>query len=688
MADDFVSRGDDLSLRFKSFTLTKEESKEVTILEEDIKLSEAECRLSVIGKVVSSKAVNLHGFKNTMAPLWGNPSGFKVVEIGDNLFQIVFGKEEDILRVLAGKPWFFNNSFLILTRWNPKVKLQDLVFQKSPIWIQIWGLPLQFYSSEVGTKIGSSLGEVLDIAMPVSGHREGRLMRILVNINITVPLRRGMKLKLDEGEPFWDIQNGSFVDDQYGSWLRVSPSKSSGWRKYGPGGNRWTPTSPEKSVNSKSGNIGGNRGGGAVRISNFEQILGREDFGGADFQEKIGDTGDMGDHGKLQKEISQTVIPANLVNKSAGLLKPRALGPTLVSKRRGRPPGSKSKSDIRRKLELKESGIAVLKELSSFTDKSSRVGDKRWSSERGDEASEVDGEEVCSPAKKPRGYPFTWRNNRQGSDFIESQLDRVLASSPWNLHYHQAVVEHLECVGSDHKALLLRTSSVIKKRVTPFRFDARWFEYEEVRQIIQTHWAQAVVGSRLYCLGQKIKKCRLALKSWRVSQKLNSRQTIDHAKGEISKLESDGREFHLEEIAELEDSLAKAWEKEEIYWMQKSRQRWLQRGDRNTSYFHASTVERRRRNHISGIENMQGEWISDQHGVMDEFQHFFTNLFVGEGNRQVQPVVELIPTRVTTSMNNSLIRPISSSEVKTALFDMPPNKAPGYDGMTAGFFQK
>ncbi|KAH7833000.1 hypothetical protein Vadar_002245 [Vaccinium darrowii] len=255
-----------------------------------------------------------------------------------------------------------------------------------------------------------------------------------------------------------------------------------------------------------------------------------------------------------------------------------------------------------------------------------------------------------------RGYPFTWRNNRRGSDFIESRLDRVLASSPWNLHYHQAVVEHLECVGSDHKALLLRTSSVIKKRVTPFRFDARWFEYEEVRQIVQTQWAQGV--------------------------------EIDHAKGEISKLESEGREFHLEEIGELEDSLAKAWEKEETYWMQKSRHRWLQCGNHNTSYFHASTVERHRRNHISGIENMQGVWISDQKGVMDEFQHFFTNVYLCEDNRQVHPVVNLIPTRVTTSMNNSLIRPISSSEVKTALFDMPPSKAPGYDGMIAGFFQR
>ncbi|XP_058211610.1 uncharacterized protein At4g02000-like [Rhododendron vialii] len=170
------------------------------------------------------------------------------MEIGDNLFQFVFGLEEDLVRVTAGKPWFFNNSFLILTKWH--VDVQQLVFKHSPIWIQVWGLPLQFYSVEVGTKISKSMGEFLEIDMPVSGHREGCLMRILVSIDITVPVRRGMKLKLDDGQPFWvefryeklpmfccycgfigheqkscikqtkDMENGIFVvDSQYGNWL-------------------------------------------------------------------------------------------------------------------------------------------------------------------------------------------------------------------------------------------------------------------------------------------------------------------------------------------------------------------------------------------------------------------------------------------------------------------------------------
>ncbi|KAI8550738.1 hypothetical protein RHMOL_Rhmol06G0131400 [Rhododendron molle] len=258
----------------------------------------------------------------------------------------------------------------------------------------------------------------------------------------------------------------------------------------------------------------------------------------------------------------------------------------------------------------------------------------------------------------------------------------------WVTHYNQASVEHLDCIGSDHKALLLKITTEVRRRVTPFRFDARWCEYEEVQTIVKNQWEQGVTGSRLFCLNQKIRNCRLALKSWRVKQNLNSRKKIDQACMEIKVLESEGRELHPDRLTNLENQMANEWAKEELYWQQKSHHKWLQSGDRNTSYFHASTVERRRRNHISGIENAYGVWISDQHGIADEFQSFFQHLYVSEGVQNIQQVTNFIPHRVSTSMNNSLLKPFTSREIKAALFEMHPNRAPGYDGMTAGFFQR
>lgn len=47
----------------------------------------------------------------------------------------------------------------------------------------------------------------------------------------------------------------------------------------------------------------------------------------------------------------------------------------------------------------------------------------------------------------------------------------------------------------------------------------------------------------------------------------------------------------------------------------------------------------------------------------------------------------IVPT-VSKAMNSILDAPVSHIDVKTALFDMSPNKSPGPDGMSVLFYQK
>ena len=51
-------------------------------------------------------------------------------------------------------------------------------------------------------------------------------------------------------------------------------------------------------------------------------------------------------------------------------------------------------------------------------------------------------------------------------------------------------------------------------------------------------------------------------------------------------------------------------------------------------------------------------------------------------------LISLVPARVTEQMNEYIDRPYTAQEVKTALFQVEPSKAPGVDGFTAGFFQR
>jgi hypothetical protein len=51
-------------------------------------------------------------------------------------------------------------------------------------------------------------------------------------------------------------------------------------------------------------------------------------------------------------------------------------------------------------------------------------------------------------------------------------------------------------------------------------------------------------------------------------------------------------------------------------------------------------------------------------------------------------VLDLVPSSIVEEVQESLDADYTAGEVKTALFQMHPSKAPGVDGFTAGFFQR
>lgn len=108
-------------------------------------------------------------------------------------------------------------------------------------------------------------------------------------------------------------------------------------------------------------------------------------------------------------------------------------------------------------------------------------------------------------------------------------------------------------------------------------------------------------------------------------------------------------------IHDLKWQLKKEWDKEEIFWKQKSRVTWLNNGDKNTKFFHASVMQRRACNRISGIEVDNGNWTSDPQEVKAEFHRFFSGIFTVGPNLQMHDTVEVIPHKITAAMNHTLV---------------------------------
>jgi hypothetical protein len=65
----------------------------------------------------------------------------------------------------------------------------------------------------------------------------------------------------------------------------------------------------------------------------------------------------------------------------------------------------------------------------------------------------------------------------------------------------------------------------------------------------------------------------------------------------------------------------------------------------------------------------------------------YADLYRSEGVSWMEEVLEVVPIKVTLQMNDQLLIPFAEKEVKEALFQMFPTKAPGSDGYPAHFFQ-
>lgn len=75
------------------------------------------------------------------------------------------------------------------------------------------------------------------------------------------------------------------------------------------------------------------------------------------------------------------------------------------------------------------------------------------------------------------------------------------------------------------------------------------------------------------------------------------------------------------ELLNQYDSLLKY---EEEFWRTKSKNNWSTEGDSTTTFFHTSTLNRRKKNKINSIMNDVGFWIIELKAIKSHFSTFYS----------------------------------------------------------------
>lgn len=88
-------------------------------------------------------------------------------------------------------------------------------------------------------------------------------------------------------------------------------------------------------------------------------------------------------------------------------------------------------------------------------------------------------------------------------------------------------------------------------------------------------------------------------------------------------------------------------------------------------------------------ERNDNSLISSQEELENHITSYFSQVFSSRNLmvEEINKITSLVHYGVTQTMNNYFDTPFSEEEVKKAMFDLHPSKAPGLDGFIALFFQ-
>ncbi|KAM6546692.1 hypothetical protein CsatB_027428 [Cannabis sativa] len=285
------------------------------------------------------------------------------------------------------------------------------------------------------------------------------------------------------------------------------------------------------------------------------------------------------------------------------------------------------------------------------------------------------------------GSKFTWQNKRFKGDLIRERLDRAICSPDWLLNYSAAGTQNMPVTLSDHGPIILDTHLFASRGYIPFRFFEAWsWEASCKNEIINAWSSSGITDTATIAFTRNI--C-WALQAWRKKHQGANENEIKELEKKLEWIQNQPISDALkDEELKTQSLLSVAWAKSESMWRQKSREIWLSLGDRNTKFFHAATVLRKRRNSIWAVKDKEGNIWREKKQIASTINSHFLDLYSSMQPCTPEGLEDLFDHKISSSANDDLSKVPSNEEIREAVFCLHPLKAPGPDSFSGCFYRK
>ncbi|PWA78481.1 hypothetical protein CTI12_AA215700 [Artemisia annua] len=149
----------ELQMKFDPQCVTKQSdgSKRIAISVEDIKKGSEACALQLYGYFVGT-SMDYRVVNANLSKMWRVYGISDITKTNAGLFYFKFKNEEGMKAVLESGPWMINNVPLVLNVWEPGIWLEKVEPSTIPIWVCVYGIPMELCNGNGIGKIMSGVG--------------------------------------------------------------------------------------------------------------------------------------------------------------------------------------------------------------------------------------------------------------------------------------------------------------------------------------------------------------------------------------------------------------------------------------------------------------------------------------------------------------------------------------------------
>ncbi|GAV86588.1 DUF4283 domain-containing protein/zf-CCHC_4 domain-containing protein, partial [Cephalotus follicularis] len=137
---------------------------------------------------VFGRSVGYHYMLTKIHQIWHPRGKISMVDLGLDFYLAKFSFQDDFSFVLSGGSCFIGRNFLTFRHWEPEFRPSIAPVTMTIVWLRLVELPLEFFKSDILSRIGNELGTLLRIDPHTIEGARGRFSRLCIQIDVNKPL--------------------------------------------------------------------------------------------------------------------------------------------------------------------------------------------------------------------------------------------------------------------------------------------------------------------------------------------------------------------------------------------------------------------------------------------------------------------------------------------------------------------